>query len=599
MDKYTEFSDHGIDIKNKNSGQHHTTCPQCSESRKKKNDPCLSVNITDGVWNCHHCGWKGSLQKEPLPTWTNTTTLSNDVVEWFNKRNIPQNALCDMQIAEAVEWMPQTQNKEPVICLNYFRDGKLINTKYRTLTDKHFKLTKGAPLLLYNVDGIKNQETIHIVEGEIDALTLIGLGITNVVSVPNGGTTKSNNLSYIDLKDFETATTIAICTDDDDAGNRLAEDLANKLGRERCARVKFGGYKDFNELYCKEGNISKATKELFATADGLPSREQLRMTLKYEKRNKYPALTLRESTLINFGEIFAIAGLPGMGKTTIIDCIICAYLSGQQYFQFKFNRGNGKKVLIMDTERPPDDVSNSHHNIVKRLSNPNLDDQGEIDGLVHLVVSEFGKVQELKSILERELSSDEFDLVVLDGILDFSQSMNDDKDATEVVKWVRALAVKHNCAVVVTIHPNKGTDTIAGHLGSFLYRFCRAILFVRSVQGEKSIRELTGEPDMAKLSHADKNELEPIYFKWDGDAYLMMECDYTPKETRGKEEKITGIMTTILSEGKRLRYSDLVSALINNGTKEGTAKRWITNSTDCGLLINRDGVYQLNNINHA
>ncbi|MEM9286757.1 MAG: hypothetical protein AAGA36_00315 [Pseudomonadota bacterium] len=39
-----------------------STCPQCSHTRKKKKQPCLSVKI-DGrgvMYCCHHCGWKGA-----------------------------------------------------------------------------------------------------------------------------------------------------------------------------------------------------------------------------------------------------------------------------------------------------------------------------------------------------------------------------------------------------------------------------------------------------------------------------------------------------------------------------------------------------------
>ena len=43
------------------SGETRTICPECSHTRKKNSEKCLSVNITEGVWNCHHCGWKGSL----------------------------------------------------------------------------------------------------------------------------------------------------------------------------------------------------------------------------------------------------------------------------------------------------------------------------------------------------------------------------------------------------------------------------------------------------------------------------------------------------------------------------------------------------------
>ena len=55
------FLDYGIELK-KSSGQVKTKCPKCSHDRKKKSDPCLSVNIDEGIWNCHNCGWHGSIK---------------------------------------------------------------------------------------------------------------------------------------------------------------------------------------------------------------------------------------------------------------------------------------------------------------------------------------------------------------------------------------------------------------------------------------------------------------------------------------------------------------------------------------------------------
>ena len=52
------FEEVGIYLRN-TSGQEKTKCPECSPNRRKKADPCLSVNIDEGIWNCHHCGWKG------------------------------------------------------------------------------------------------------------------------------------------------------------------------------------------------------------------------------------------------------------------------------------------------------------------------------------------------------------------------------------------------------------------------------------------------------------------------------------------------------------------------------------------------------------
>ncbi len=51
----------GIRLRRDNDGNHKTTCPQCSHTRKNRRDPCLSVGIDrQGVrWHCHNCGWSG------------------------------------------------------------------------------------------------------------------------------------------------------------------------------------------------------------------------------------------------------------------------------------------------------------------------------------------------------------------------------------------------------------------------------------------------------------------------------------------------------------------------------------------------------------
>lgn len=60
----TTFADFGIVVPAFHGGEWRTTCPQCSHTRKKKSDRCLSVNVTQGIWYCHHCQWKGALSEK-------------------------------------------------------------------------------------------------------------------------------------------------------------------------------------------------------------------------------------------------------------------------------------------------------------------------------------------------------------------------------------------------------------------------------------------------------------------------------------------------------------------------------------------------------
>ena len=93
------LKDYGINTKGRVSGQFKTTCPKCSHTRRKKKDPCLSVNIDEQVWNCHNCGWSGSVIKRKVkveyvkPEWSNNTELSDKLVKWFASRKITQKTL--------------------------------------------------------------------------------------------------------------------------------------------------------------------------------------------------------------------------------------------------------------------------------------------------------------------------------------------------------------------------------------------------------------------------------------------------------------------------------------------------------------------------
>lgn len=55
------YADFGINVPAISGGEWRATCPQCSHTRKKSSDRCLSVNVTKGTWYCHHCQFTGGL----------------------------------------------------------------------------------------------------------------------------------------------------------------------------------------------------------------------------------------------------------------------------------------------------------------------------------------------------------------------------------------------------------------------------------------------------------------------------------------------------------------------------------------------------------
>lgn len=63
MGVWEKLDDKGIALRRQTIGEHQTTCPECSESRKPMNrkKPCLSVRVEAdrAVWCCHHCNYRG------------------------------------------------------------------------------------------------------------------------------------------------------------------------------------------------------------------------------------------------------------------------------------------------------------------------------------------------------------------------------------------------------------------------------------------------------------------------------------------------------------------------------------------------------------
>jgi twinkle protein len=324
------YADLNIDIPNgRLSGEVQTKCPKCSQDRKKKNDKCLSVNLDLKVWLCHHCGWKGSLQTKnyALPVWENKTTLSNNVVEWFSRRGISQDTLIKMKVTNDKGFMPQAGEERSVICFNYFKDGVLTNIKYRD-KDKNFKLYKDAELIFYNLDCIKKQEELIIVEGEIDCLTMVQLGYDNCISVPNGANKGNNNLQYLDncYQYFENVKSVIIATDNDEPGEKLGQELARRIGVEKCKRAKLGKFKDVNECYTKTGKVDFESVDPYPI-EGIFGVNQHWDGLMDIRKNGFPKGwsvrgALKNIIQIHPGYTTMITGIPGHGKSEFLDQLV-------------------------------------------------------------------------------------------------------------------------------------------------------------------------------------------------------------------------------------------------------------------------------------
>jgi twinkle protein len=268
------FADYGIDVGalRGQGDERKTTCPQCSPSRKKSRYPCLNVNLAKGLWHCWHCDWAGSLKngEESQAQFTRRPVYRKPIApvpspkpglkEWFDARSIPWEIVQRRGITLTRVYFRDLEDEADAIAFPYYRNGELVNVKYRTLHDKYFRMVPQAERILYGIDDITD-ETLIWCEGEADALAIEAAGYRSVVSVPDGAPAPGSK-DYSSKFDFLASAETRMATvkrhilavDMDAPGQALAQELARRLGPEKCLSVRWSQEcKDANDVLMSYG----------------------------------------------------------------------------------------------------------------------------------------------------------------------------------------------------------------------------------------------------------------------------------------------------------------------------------------------------------
>jgi twinkle protein len=296
MKDYTKgFQKVGFDPTKVNSTGY-STCPECSHTRKQgnRNSKCLSVNKEHGHYKCHHCGFKGRADsnewldkqgtqqnQEPIKAADmknlkpfQTGILTEQAISFLNTRGISKETAKALNVAF----------EKGTICFNYYKKGFIVGAKYRLISKKRYWQHAGCKKYLYNLDNLKGQSEIIIVEGEFDVLAIYQSGFKHVGSVsqgaPNAGSEVGSKLQCLDnsIDYIKNAKRVVIWSDNDANGVYLQQVLIERFGSDRCAIVTIP--KDLIDKAtgetCKDANSvlinfgSQKVKELIDKAKDTP-----------------------------------------------------------------------------------------------------------------------------------------------------------------------------------------------------------------------------------------------------------------------------------------------------------------------------------------
>lgn len=270
----------------------------------------------------------------------------NTVRDWLLGRGLTSDTIEAFRVAELV------RDGKSFAVFPYLRDGELINAKYRDVADKRgMRQESGAEPCLYGWHLIEPKtRAVAITEGEIDAMTLHQAGIP-ALSVNAG----AGNHQWIenDWDRLERFSEIFVCFDDDEAGQKGAIEVVQRLGIERCRLVKFGA-KDANQ-WLQDGACGEDFQGALKDGKSIDPQELVCMAdfFGQVKALLYPAAVDaplprlmvgdRYEDVFEFrvGELSVWTGINGHGKSLMLNQVLIGLMA------------QGERVCIFSGEMPP------------------------------------------------------------------------------------------------------------------------------------------------------------------------------------------------------------------------------------------------------
>lgn len=361
-------------------------CPLCSEERKKSHLKTMSLTAEEDrvVYHCHHCGASGAIRRSemvrfidhsrtslPKPKQTHTVVEvpvsqgQKAMDDFLLSRGINFETASKFGLVSSEKWFAG-HGKSPAIGFVYSRktNDQAEAIKWRAIDEKLFT-QQGAARSFYGLDQLPpGTEDLVICEGEMDVLALAEAGIA-AVSVPNGAPQRVKESGEIDPESdgkfsfvwhshelIESVKRVIFFPDQDEPGESLVEELARRIGRARCwvATVP-EGCKDANDALLKHG--AQALQEALQGAKPMPL-EGLYLPEDFSSQivSLYDGGAVRGAstgleTLDNLytvlpGQLSVVTGLPGSGKSELIDQIVV-----------NIARTQGWRFAICSFENPP------------------------------------------------------------------------------------------------------------------------------------------------------------------------------------------------------------------------------------------------------
>lgn len=299
-----------------------------------------------------------------------------------------------------------------------------------------------------------------------------------------------------------------------------------------------------------------------------------------------PLITINEVTIGAPGNLLCITGSEGSGKTNylggIISGAICLDENGIDTLGTAIKQNLERKaVLVYDTEQSEDQLYKNLSFILKRSNLTKPPEWFKAYCMVGL-----SRKDRMQSILQ---SMDKFyyqfggiHMVLIDGIADLIDGVNDEEKSVQLVEELFRLAGIYKTLIVVVLHLAPSGLKLRGHLGSEIQRKAAGILSV-----EKDDDNNTSVIKALKVRDGSPLEVPLVQFGWDKEKNHHVYLGEKSKDfqEQRKVDDLTDIAREIFGTKHTMTYQELVIALMDAlSVRDRQAKNYIKYMKDNKII---------------
>lgn len=305
-----------------------------------------------------------------------------------------------------------------------------------------------------------------------------------------------------------------------------------------------------------------------------------------------PLITINDVTIGTPGNILCIAGSEGSGKTNFLGGMLSGALKPDNTTVdtlgtfIQSNEGE-KAILLYDTEQSEFQLFKNISYIIARSQRSAPPRWFKAFGLVGISRNERMNLI-LESMDRLYYEHGGIHMVVIDGIADLLNGVNDEESSVKLIEELFRMAAIYNTCILCVVHMAPSGMKLRGHLGSEVQRKAAGILLV-----EKETNTNYSVVKALKVRDGSPLDVPLIQFGWDkaqGRHVYLGNKSKEESESR-KINELSEVAREIFAKKSVLGYSELLNAVMEAlDIKDRMARNYIKFMKDNGIIEKSNGI---------